>query len=79
MELSRHIETSTLEDGMFMMLPEGVWSHVHKVDEPSGEDSFCVEAGWLFSSSQAIVSRVHFDQSGDVKSVSISMERRISN
>ncbi|CAI5458794.1 unnamed protein product [Closterium sp. Yama58-4] len=67
-DLSRHMETSALEDGMLMILPEGVWSHVHKVDELSGEDSFCVEAGWLFASSQAIVSRVHFDQSGNVKS-----------
>ncbi|CAI7765699.1 unnamed protein product [Closterium sp. NIES-54] len=54
-------------------------SHVHKVDELSGESLFHVEVGWLFSSNQAIVSRANFDQSGNAKSLSISMERRFSN
>ncbi|CAI5535272.1 unnamed protein product [Closterium sp. Naga37s-1] len=66
-ELSRQMDTSALEDGTFMLLPEGVWSHVHKVDELSGESLFHVEVGWLFSSNQAIVSRAHFDQSGNAK------------
>ncbi|CAI5519342.1 unnamed protein product [Closterium sp. Naga37s-1] len=66
-ECSRQMETSALEDGTLMLLPEGVWSHVHKVDELSGESLFHVEVGWLFSSNQAIVSRANFDQSGNVK------------
>ncbi|CAI5980468.1 unnamed protein product [Closterium sp. NIES-64] len=117
-ELSRQMETSALDDGTLMLLPEvgmrcegflaphlfyhprlssffhyppplsasaatvafqGVWSHVHKVDELSGESSFRVEVGWLFSSNQAIVSRAHFDQSGNAKSLSISMERKNGN